>query len=161
MGKTWSVSDLVVSRVAYVFCDITLCYINAHAHFRAIYVTTLLRVITYRSFCFSNSIIVTSPSVESGRVLCQARKKLNIHHETEAFRDGIWYRGISKGTWHTLKCILCKCVHYNTSYLIKLFLPGIWGWLALVMENEIRVSTSVRSFLLIIICEIVVFKYDM
>lgn len=90
--------------------------------------------------CYSNVVI-------SWEWMCflLSEEILKIYYEMEVFRDGIWYRWILKGIWYILKCILCKYVYKNMSYLVKLFFLGIWGWFVLIIRNK---------FVLLFFCDI-------
>lgn len=151
-------SDLVVSRVVYFLSrhNVMLhhCARSAPRHLHHD-VAKGDNVYIYSSFCFNSSVIVTSPSLESWRVFCQAKKSWKFtmkRKRSEMGFDTDEFQRVHGILWNA---IYVKLVHKNTSYLVKLFSPGIWGWIVLTIRNKIRVTTSLRYFLLVIYCEIV------
>lgn len=156
-------SDLVVSRVVYFLSrhNVMLhhCARSAPRHLRHD-VAKGDNVYIYSLFCFNSSVIVTSPSLESWRVFCQAkkswkftmkRKRSEMGFDTEEFQR---VHGILWNAFYVNLCIKTRVIWSN-------YFPREYGGdFFLIIRNKIRVTTSLRYFLLVIYCEIVFFKYD-
>lgn len=102
-------------------------------------------VYIYSSFCFNSSVIVTSPSLESWRVFCQAKKSWKFTMKRKRSERGFDTEEFQRVHGILWNAIYVKLVHKNTSYLVNLFSPGIWGWLVLIIRNK---------FALLLLCDI-------
>lgn len=122
-------SDLVVSRVVYFLSrhNVMLhhCARSAPRHLRHD-VAKGDNVYIYSSFCFNSSVIVTSPSDESGRVFCQARKNWKFtmkRKRSEMGFDTEEFQRVHGILWNAIYVNLC----IKTRVIWSIYFPREYG----------------------------------